>query len=190
MVDHLKRAAYFLEKVQNTFYKKIADLRSDFEEVSAHLLKEYNIKPLLIGGLAVQHYGFERQTVDIDILISKIDYQKLIEANQIKFGTLKFRPGIQIDVLSEGKDNNPNPETIRDGNSNYPTLEGLIYLKLISNRLKDQSDIVELIKANGLSKELQKSIYNFLPSKRKQQFIELWNKATKEHKKAKRFKSH
>lgn len=187
-MDHLKRAAYFLERGQNAFYKKIADLHSDFEDVSDYLLLEFNIKPLLIGGLAVQHYGFERQTVDIDILLSKTDYQKLLKENKIKYGTLKFKPNIQIDVLSEGKDNNPNPETIRDGNSNYPTLEGLIYLKLISNRLKDQSDIVELLKINGLTEELQQRVYNFLPSKRKQQFLELWNKATKEQKKAKRFR--
>lgn len=187
-MNHLKRATYFLKKAQTeqryrkAFYKKIADLRSHFKEVVQYLSKDYGITPLLIGGLAVQHYGVERQTVDIDILLSKIDYQTLLEDRKIKYGTLKFKPGVQVDVLSEGKDGNPNPEIIRDGNSVYPTLEGLIYLKLIARRLKDQGDIAELLKANGLTQALKKRVLSLLPEKHKQPFLDIWNTATKEQK--------
>lgn len=128
----------------SVFQTILAQLDSDARAV-CRILGLDGYHPLVVGGMAVQHHGLVRLTDDIDLLFSAQEYNKLVEDNRIKYGTLRYKPGVQVDVLSEGKDNNPNPELIRMGSSMYPTLEGLIWLKLISKRLKDQGDIAELM---------------------------------------------
>jgi hypothetical protein len=143
------------------------------------LWREYKIKPVVVG-LAVQKHGYRRFTEDTDILISKADHDRLEQDGKIKFGQLKINPGVQIDVLCEGQDGNPHPDFVRDGNSYYPTLEGLVYLKMLAGRLRDHADIVELLKANGLTTVLHASIQAFLPEKARTLFDSLWEQAEKE----------
>jgi hypothetical protein len=163
-MKHLKESVQLLNKiVSKSFRRMLADLHADAEWVVDYLLRDYDIKPVIIGGLAVQRYGYRRFTEDIDILISRRDYDRLVEDGKIKFGQLKVKPGIQIDVLTEGKDDNPDPEFVRDGNSYWPTLEGLIYLKLLSGRKKDEADVVELIKVENASEDLLDRVLAFMP---------------------------
>lgn len=180
-MKHLHAAIRILDKIQNQSFKALlrkawneADFLFDFLE------KEYRIKPLLVGGMAVQYHGYSRFTEDIDILLSREDYNTLLEDEKIKFGQLKIKPGVQVDVLCGGKDNNPNPEIVRDGDYYYPTFEGLVYLKLISNRIKDRADVVELIKAKNFDEDIKNSIEQFLPEKLKVEFLNLWIAAESE----------
>lgn len=180
-MKHLKRALTLLDSIQSHSFKALlrkawneADFLFDFLE------REYRIKPLIVGGLAVQLHGYSRFTEDIDILLSTEDYSTLLEDEKIKFGQLKIKPGVQIDVLAEGKDGNPNPEQVRDGESYYPTFEGLVYLKLISNRLKDRADIVELFKAKGLDEAYYSGTKVFLPKEMQEDLDTLWEEAKKE----------
>lgn len=180
-MKHLKKAQDLLNKITSySFRKLIAALWDEAEQTVTYLLKEYNIKPVIVGGLAVQHFGYRRMTEDIDILISREAYTHLEQEGKIKFGQLKTKPGVQIDVLTEGKDNNPDPETVRDGDSLYPTFEGLIYLKLLSGRDKDKADVTELLKINGLEPELYYKVVHFLPDNLITAFDERWRSALSE----------
>jgi general secretion pathway protein N len=117
-----------------------------------------------VGGLAVQHHGVERLTEDIDLLISRVAYDELVQEGKIKFGQLKIMPGTQIDVLTEGKDRNPDPEFVRDADTVFPTFAGLIYLKLNAGRMKDVGDVAELLKAHGFDAVEKETILAFLPA--------------------------
>ena len=195
-MNHLRRAQHFIRaaefsrsKYQRYFYNKIADLLSLSEDVLKYLREEYAVIPVLIGGIAVQHYGYERQTVDLDLLVSRSDYRKLMQNGEIEHGHLIFPSATIIDVMSEGIGGKPNPELLRDGQSMYPTFEGLILLKLIAGRAKDIADIVELLKANNMTDTLKKKITDYLPADKVEQFILLWLEAAKEKKQARRHPS-
>jgi len=180
-MKYLKESIEILSKIINRSFRfLLADLHSDAKWVVDYLLKDYDIKPVIVGGLAVQYHGYRRMTEDIDILISKADYDRLVEDGKIKFGQLKIKPGIQIDVISEGKDNNPSPEFIRDEDTYWPTLEGLIYHKLLFRRMKDKADIVELLKANEMTEDLYNRTINLLSNEMIPSFEELWLRAEEE----------
>lgn len=172
-MKYLKNAISKLDKISSYNFKALLiKAWNDADFLVGWLEKEYGIKPVIVGGMAVQYYGYRRMTEDIDILISKEAYQKLEEDGKIKFGQLKIKPGIQIDVLTEGKDGNPDPEKIRELNSYYPTIEGLIYMKLISGRMKDQADIVELLKIHN-EKETYSKVIHFIPEELREDFENL-----------------
>jgi hypothetical protein len=162
------------------FRSAVNRLWRDLERVVAYL-RERGIDPVVVGGLAVQHHGWERLTEDIDILIAREAYQQLVQEGKIKFGQLKLIPGTQVDVLTEGKDSNPDPEYVRDGSSVYPTFPGLMYLKLKAGRAKDIGDVTELIKAKGLDEVVLQEVLDFLPTPELQQkFRNQWAQAVKE----------
>jgi hypothetical protein len=144
-------------------------------------LNERGVDPVVVGGLAVQHHGVERLTEDIDLLISRAAYDELVQEGKIKFGQLKIMPGTQIDVLTEGKDRNPDPEFVRDADTVFPTFAGLIYLKLNAGRMKDVGDVAELLKAHGFDAAEKETILAFLPSAMRAKFGEIWDNALREH---------
>ena len=190
-MDWLGRAAYLLQKTDNpddyppiqnkSFHQKIADLWTEFEKILDELTNIYEVNPVLIGGMALQHYGVTRMTEDIDLLVSQDDFQKLDDKGATKFGRLRW-PGIQIDLVREGMDGNPHPDLIRSSTNEYlPSLEGLIYTKLIQNRIKDSADIVELIKANYSDELKERVVRQGLMDKRlAEKFLGLWNQAESE----------
>jgi len=145
-MKHLKEAIQVLEKIQsNRFRQLIAAISEDADFVVDYLLHDFSIQPLVIGGLAVQRYGYRRFTEDIDLLISARDFGVLTDAGKIQGRNLLIRPDLKVEVIVAGEMNTPEPESIRDGNSSYPTLEGLIYLKMLSGRPNDQRDIIALL---------------------------------------------
>lgn len=170
------------EQLSYHFRQVVASLQTEADVIVGYLINNFEITPVVVGGLAVQHFGYVRLTEDIDILISAVDYQKLVDEDRITFGRLKTKPGLQVDVLVEGVDGNPHPDFIRDGGSSYPTLPGIIYLKLISGRSKDSADVVELIKINMQDSTLHDTVVNFLPVELHETFESLWNTAVKENK--------
>ncbi|MCY2974563.1 MAG: hypothetical protein NTW52_07830 [Planctomycetota bacterium] len=128
----------------------------------------------VVGGWSVWHYGYVgRVTHDLDIVISHEHEEPLVRLSSM-FG---FRPlgvhegnwpklehketGIEVDLMPEGRRpglaSNLGPTPIRhpreyassDGLLPYVTIAGLFELKLGSWRVKDQADLIELIKVNG-----------------------------------------
>ncbi len=139
----------------------------------ADLTEKNKISCVLIGGFAVNYYKVSRQTADVDILITKEDFEKLtiglqkdgykkdyIQETFAKF-TDKKRSLLDIDfmfvneetlekIITTGK-----KISIAGQKVIVPSLNNLIALKLHSlkhnykiREIKDLPDIVNLIRAN------------------------------------------
>ena len=145
-----------------------------------HLIGEIthrkDVSCVLIGGFAVNHYRVSRQTADVDFLITKEDFEKILDSlkeagykeslAQENFAQLEstrlslmnvdfmFVDRSTLDnILSEAE-----PLTIVGQKFLVPSLNHLIALKLHSIKnnerirlMKDFPDIVNLIKNNGIN---------------------------------------
>lgn len=138
-----------------------------------HVLQAIQGRAVLGGGWAVWHHGFVgRLTQDIDIALPAAQIDEFLRTASV--GGFELLPrqegrwpkllhketGIQVDILPEGacpgSPSKPAPTTIphpdRMGASgpvlHYMALPSLIELKLAAGRLRDESDIGELIRAN------------------------------------------
>lgn len=138
-------------------------------------LADHDIPHLIVGGLAVQEYGYERVTLDVDIVVPDI-----LEAVEFLTASLTGpffrigkpedrvedrRNGVMIDLLPAGKVLKagckvpfPSPEKVAE-QFQIVKLEDLISLKLDSwagsplRRLKDKADVVELISRQKLPRD-------------------------------------
>jgi hypothetical protein len=139
------------------------------------VLAEHDIPHLIIGGLAVQEYGYARVTIDVDIVVPDV-----LEAVEFLTASLtgpfyrvpEFpdrvedrRNGVEIDLLPAGKVVKrgckipfPAPSKITE-QFQIVSLEELLSLKLDSwnnspnRRLKDKADVVELILRRQLPRD-------------------------------------
>jgi hypothetical protein len=140
------------------------------------LLAEHDIPHLIVGGLAVQEHGYPRVTIDVDIVVPDVleavewltasltgpfyrvpEFQDRVEDR---------RNGVLIDLLPAGKVvkrgckiSFPHPAKAAE-QFQVISLEELLSLKLDSwnnspnHRLKDKSDVVELILRRKLPRDL------------------------------------
>ncbi len=168
----------------------------------AQRLKSLGIPYAVVGGMALFRHGLRRFTEDVDILVTKGDL-KIIHEKLEGLGYLPPFPnskhlrdtqsGVKIEFLTtgdypgDGKQKPvafPDPRNVSfdaDGIS-YINLPTLVELKLASGmtnpgRLKDLSDVLELIKALDLSLDFANQLNPFVKSK----FEELWKEARKRY---------
>lgn len=133
-----------------------------------HVLKAIKAKAAIVGGLAVIHHGYERYTHDVDLVISADAVPEFLKiapvrgfrvAKKDRYGWHKFihkETGMDLHLVPPGKPSKrarseiPGPAElgVRSGTLGFPTLPRLIELKLLAGRLKDQADVVELLKCN------------------------------------------
>lgn len=144
--------------------------------------RKHNVKYITIGGFAVNIYGYNRNTGDLDILIEdSIENRKALRNafKEIGIGdfesieTMQFIPGwtdftldfgLRLDVMTsikglEDKDfsellNEATVVIIEDVEVNFIDYKNLIIAKKATNRLKDQLDIEELNKVNNDENDL------------------------------------
>jgi hypothetical protein len=168
----------------------------------AKRLKSLGISYAVVGGMALFKHGLRRFTEDVDILVTKDDLKTIHE----KLEGLGYLPpftsskhlrdtqlGVKIEFLTTGEypgDGKkkpvsfPDPKTVSfeaDGIS-YINLQKLVELKLASGmtnpgRLKDLSDILELIKALDLPINFSNQLDPFVRNK----YEELWKEARKRY---------
>ena len=138
--------------------------------------QKYNVKYITIGGFAVNIYGYNRNTGDLDILIEdSIENRENLRNAFVDIGigdfesieTMQFIPGwtdftldfgLRLDVMTSIKgledksfDSLLSDATILmigDTPVNFIDYKNLIIAKKATNRLKDQLDIEELGKLN------------------------------------------
>ncbi len=127
----------------------------------------------VIGGAAVIRNGYRRTTTDVDILVHKADWQKIlplqgeISSDGIDSCT-DAETGVSIDVLFAGEDWGmpipmPDPATVRELDERYGgyfislhelvQLKTAVYLSKLAEdgenvASKDRSDVFELISRN------------------------------------------
>ena len=155
------------------------------------LCRQLNIPITIIGGMAVAVHGYPRFTADVDILIKRVDAprlaQSLLQAGWVDLGLNKLQDSktkVLLNFCAEG---------VRAGRNTFPPpdhsdpgvkvagLPLLLVLKVKANRHKDRSDVVELIKANKLSKEyLTTNVLPSLPTIDKKLILTLWQTAIDE----------
>jgi hypothetical protein len=161
-------------------------------------LHEANVPYAIAGAMALNEYGYRRVTEDIDILLTR-DGLTTLKALLLGRGYLEKFAGskgmrdtennVMIDVLLAGEypgDGKPkavifpDPKLVaRQGaRGAYLPIATLIELKLASgmsslHRLKDLSDVLELVKAAALPKTLVAELDQSVQAK----FIELWDAA-------------
>ena len=142
-----------------------------------------NVKYITIGGFAVNIYGYNRNTGDLDILIEDtIENRKSLRKafKEIGIGdfesieTLQFIPGwtdftldfgLRLDVMTSVKGlEDKSFDTLLEEVTivlienvpvNFIDYKNLIIAKKAKNRLKDKLDIEEFNKVNGNNEYLQ-----------------------------------
>jgi hypothetical protein len=140
------------------------------------LLAEHDIPHLIVGGLAVQEYGYPRVTIDVDIVVpdvleavewlTAIVTGPFFRVPQFQDRVEDRRNGVLIDLLPAGrvlkrgcKVPFPQPTKVAEQFQIVP-LEELLSLKLDSwnnspnKQIKDKSDVVELILRRQLPRDL------------------------------------
>jgi hypothetical protein len=138
-----------------------------------HLLAVLGCEAVLGGGWAVWRHGFHgRMTQDVDIVLPADRIDEFLRAAAMSgFDPLPLQPGrwpkvvhketgIKVDILPEGERpgtaSHPAPTTLphpselgASGSAlRYITLPALVELKLAAGRARDESDIIELMRAN------------------------------------------
>jgi hypothetical protein len=146
----------------------------------ARHLDDEGLDYVVVGGLAVGEHGYARATEDVDILMTR----EGLEAFKERFLGRGYLPafqgasksfkdtetGIRIEVLTTGEypgDGKPKPVafpnprdvSVQGDDFRHISLEALLELKLASglsapHRLRDLADVVDLIGAAKLPKDL------------------------------------
>ena len=138
-----------------------------------NVLETMNCPAVLAGGWAVWRHGYVgRVTQDVDVVLPARQVDEFLRVAAVGgFEVVAVAPGIwpkvrhkdtgiQVDILPEGQRpgtaSRPAPTTIPHpqnlgavpGKLRYISLAALVELKLAAGRARDESDIVELLRAN------------------------------------------
>lgn len=159
----------------------------------ASRLNELGIPYAVVGGMALVQHGYQRTTVDVDILVSSEGLKKIHEELEglgyvrAFAGSKNLRDtelGVRIEFLVAGGypgDGKPKPVAFpdpaamnyeRDG-IRYANLSSIIELKLASGmtapgRIKDLGDVQELIRVLKLPSEYAENLNPFVREKFKE----------------------
>ena len=178
------------------FFMKEGLVHRAMDAITAKI-DELKIPYAVCGGMALNGHGFERVTVDVDILVDAEGLKKIHE----KLDGLGYLPpfagsknlkdtttGVRIEFLVAGQypgDGKPKPVAFPDPANvsveidgvHYLRLPTLIELKLASGmtggvvRLKDLADVVSLIQILKLPKDFSNQLNPYVRPK----FDELWD---------------
>ncbi len=161
----------------------------------ARRLDELGIPYAIAGGMALFMHGYRRNTDDVDILVAKEDIKRIHEALEGRGYRPPFERSknlrdtenkVRIEFLLSGGfpgDGKPKPVAFPDPSQvsierngiRFLQLSTLVELKLASgmtssDRLKDLTDVQELIKLLGLSLEFGDELHPYVRGK----YQEIW----------------
>lgn len=159
---------------------------STAEKLARNLLK-HDIKYAIVGGFALNVHGFKRQTIDVDVLMSKDDLVKFKQKIQHNGFAPRFRgaeksfrdptSNVGVDIIVSGTfpgDGKPKSLAFPEVTSeNVMEIDGLtvidlktlIDLKLTSyqnlpmSRMKDRTDVSGLVKFNTLDETFAERLH-------------------------------
>jgi hypothetical protein len=182
-------------KYAEQFFRGVADVQQAMRKLVA-ALDELELPYAIIGGMALNEYGYRRVTVDVDVLLTRKSLQRFkdhwlgrgyMEKSPGSRGLRDTEFGVTIDVFLTGDypgDGQSKPVQFPDpakvavrchGLALIP-LAKLVELKLASGistlqRMKDLADVVELIKHVGPSRALGEELDPSVCDK----YFELWD---------------
>jgi len=189
----------FWEGARNAgrFFMGEADVQKALEKLT-RTLDAHRIPYAIIGALALNEIGYQRVTVDVDVLLTT-EGLAAFKAAHLGRGYVEKFPGsrglrdpefgVDIDVVLAGAypgDGRPKPVTFPDPSTAAARgariallpLPTLIELKLASgmtapHRLKDLADVIEVVRVLTLSEEFSTSLHPYVRDK----YLELWRAA-------------
>lgn len=176
--EHISESIWDVYRRGSEFFMREGDVHDTLRRL-AKLLGDAGIDYAVVGGMALVAYGYRRFTEDVDILLTSQglrDFRAQFVGRgylpAFSSATKSFRDtrtGIKIEVLTTGEfpgDGKPKPVAFPDPAAARLDREGLwvlsldklIELKLASglsaaHRLKDLSDVQDLIVALDLSRD-------------------------------------
>ncbi len=187
-------------EVTTRFFMGQANVQRALEKLVA-ALEAQGIPYAIVGALALNEFGYQRATVDVDVLLTPDGLQAFkaahlgrgfVERSLGGRGLRDVENGVDIDVLltggypGDGKPKPvvfPDPALVAERGSRVALLPlpRLVELKLASgmtapHRLKDLADVQELIRAASLSRDLGAVLDPYVRDK----YLELWQ-AVHEH---------
>ena len=171
-----------------------ADVHKALERLVREL-DEHDIPYAIVGAMALNEFGYQRTTADVDVLLTP-DGLASFKAHVLGRGYVEKFPGsrglrdtehgVEIDVVLTGEfpgDGTPTPVAFPDPavaaqrgvRIALLPLPSLVELKLASgmtapHRLKDLADVQELIRILHLPRNFVQSLHAFVQNT----FLELW----------------
>lgn len=159
------------------FFEKAGPVWETLRDLESRL-REANIDYAVIGGLALNAYNYPRQTVDVDVVVTKAGYEKFREQwigspyePVAGAGRRVVDPNseVTIDFLVAGElagRRSKNPSVCFPDPAEAETREELrtvslprlLELKLVTWRYKDWGDVVELIRRNNLPEDFAEQL--------------------------------
>lgn len=145
--DRLDNALLLLETQKKAYHTVVTDLDA--------LGKPY----LVVGGMAVGHFGWDRFTKDLDIIMDKSDFLSLddprfeipaLSRPDKQFGKMTHKAtGTHIDVLLGGGKTFPAMSDVQPSasDSHVISLSDLIILKTLRGDPSDLGDIYRMLKS-------------------------------------------
>jgi len=177
------------------FFMGTADVQKAMHKLVA-ALDALGIPYAIVGGMALNEYGYQRVTVDVDVLLTRDGLQRFkdhwlgrgyVEKFPGSRGLRDTELGVTIDVRvtgdypGDGKPKSvrfPDPAevAIRGGGLALIPLATLVELKLASGisapqRMKDLTDVLELIRHAKPGRELAEALDPYVRAK----YLELWD---------------
>ena len=179
------------------FFMSKSDVHLTLERLVDRLTR-LEIPHAIVGAMALNAYGYQRMTTDVDVLV-RPEGLKTFKDAYLGRGYVERFPGskglkdtvqnVKIDVLitgeypGDGKEKpvafpDPAAKAVRGERFALLPLETLIELKLASgltapHRLRDLADVIELVRVNSLSREFSVSLDPYVREK----YLELWQAA-------------
>lgn len=124
---------------------------------TSRLLTELGVRHVVVGGLAVGANGYPRATKDVDFLVTEDAFLTKAGGVVLLAPGIPFQvDGVAIDYLVANADEPHLAAALEGSFGTAIDAPRLIYMKLRANRLRDQLDVVELIKA-GVDREACRS---------------------------------
>jgi len=176
------------------FFVGEADVQKALKKLVRHLDDEA-IPYAIVGAMALNEYGYQRTTVDVDVLLTP-EGLKAFKARALGRGYVEKFPGsrgvrdtkhgVDVDVVLTGTfpgDGRPKPVVFPDPAAAAQRgarvallpLPALVELKLASgmtapDRLRDLADVQELIRLQRLPRAFADELHAFVRDK----YLELW----------------
>ncbi|HEV8628788.1 MAG TPA: hypothetical protein VGV61_00625 [Thermoanaerobaculia bacterium] len=176
------------------FFMGGSDAQRTLERLAA-VLDEAAIPYAILGAMALNEWGYRRVTVDVDVLLTPDGLARLksvalgkgwVEKSPGSRGLRDATTGVHVDVVLAGEfpgDGKPKPVAfpdparvaVRGQRVALLPLPTLVELKLASglsapHRLKDLADVLELVRALDLPRDLAASLDPSVRAK----YEELW----------------
>ena len=176
------------------FFMKTDPVHETLRNITSRL-DALSIPYAVVGGMALVAHGYDRTTVDVDLLLTpqgldaareNLEGLGYVSAFAGSKNLRDTSTGVRIEFLITGQfpgDGKPKPVAFPDPASSSIELDGIRYLRLptlvelklasgmsAAHRLKDLADVQELIKALQLPREFGDGLNPYVREK----FTELW----------------